>query len=1385
MSSTNVARKRNRVVEVQSMLFDVAESTATAGSDCGANGPGGGGFQPGNTCGGKDGAGDAIGGGSASTKKGRMEAFKQEILDAADKVGIEEVDVIPDTDPVDVDDYDEMENRLDRNERAELKDYMEEMRSEAAEAARDYAMDDVSEDDIWDEAGWGDFDTFTKVDEEAKYYFSDDTYDAIHSWMSSDSTDGLRGDPGMSAMLVHIDDMDVEWSEEDDLDGFKDAVRKLRDKASNDYEKAQIKIQDDAVENFEWDSLEERIAKEEWLDKFRKDNPGRFDADIATDTWLVTPQKSFLRFKTSSGNTYDINAEKMTSGQLGIVVHDIGFYDSKGSFAVTGAGSAHEVFSHVMKNVTAYADFHNPTAMTFMAKEPSRRRLYDRVVKSLAAVMPEYSAMYTEDENWRYYAIVKRDKRDEAKEALKTHRKTEPTVLVEQWTEMEPRCDWKWRVSEAFCPTGKDGGVDNSCPPNRDNGTSSSSASSPMVNPKVESWAKEKFGDESKAKAFAKWFGDSKVVDEDGKPLVVYHGGPSPISEFDPAIGKDIGGFGGEGVFFSSSADVASSYSDHASLSVKQAQKRSEDVSDRLEDFVSSLAVKTDSYAPASSKSRSLWMNDMLDRGSITRDEYDEYHRLEDVKFDDNHRDVPESEYDTTPSIMPVHLKIENPKIVDANGMNWDVIVPLHMTSVDRKKHDGIIIRNIKDNGDDGSVVADTYVAFRPTQIKSATGNRGTFDPSSPKITEAFCPTGEGGGVDNSCGSGDRPTTSGRTSQPKGFRSLGDAIKLAGLDSETRDQSKSDTKPAEPKIRTVVRNESEVNDWLQRLDIPKVDRQVLSQSAGALEGSTVVMMGGRGGVHMEVHDDRYRAVTSVQRSAEGDLYLENWNFQVFPHERGRGLGTEIIKTQIDAAHQMGARGIVVHSIGDWKRRETHNGYYTWPRMGFDGDLPRDWQSRMMATGLTEIPEQFSQASRVSDFFKKPEGRELWKRHGFPMELAFDVQPGSLSRKVFDNYYSAQTRRQAEIKQEEDDTEQARAERWRRMDAVMREFDANAGESSVTKPPENHNSFDLGVDDDESIYGAAWDALSGLATESSSGNLVPPKSVRSNAKRGLELRAKNGGKGGTIVGVARARDLSNGSSLSPRTIGRMVSFFARHQGNQDGGVDDEGRIAWLLWGGDAGKRWANARWEEIQRNRGIASESLDSGDNCGTGDGGFQPGNTCASSGGGSSKPTKKEKQALQDYSTDKFVEINGQLRSGKLSKEIAAMTGLIDSALEKMPKREGATVRSFTVGSDEEFAKISAMLKEGGVFTDASYMSTRKTPTLSDKVAFSTKTSGNRHVVMRVEGKSGVDISDISLNPGEGEVLYPRGARFKVNKVIATKGGGLLAVVSEIQRARG
>jgi len=103
------------------------------------------------------------------------------------------------------------------------------------------------------------------------------------------------------------------------------------------------------------------------------------------------------------------------------------------------------------------------------------------------------------------------------------------------------------------------------------------------------------------------------------------------------------------------------------------------------------------------------------------------------------------------------------------------------------------------------------------------------------------------------------------------------------------------------------------------------------------------------------------------------------------------------------------------------------------------------------------------------------------------------------------------------------------------------------------------------------------------------NLRPTESMANNARRGLELRRKFG-RGGTSVGVARARDLSNRKELSPETVARMYSYFSRHEVDKKGkdwnnsARPSNGKIAWLLWGGDSGYAWAKSKWGAIQRSR---------------------------------------------------------------------------------------------------------------------------------------------------------------------------------------------------------
>lgn len=112
------------------------------------------------------------------------------------------------------------------------------------------------------------------------------------------------------------------------------------------------------------------------------------------------------------------------------------------------------------------------------------------------------------------------------------------------------------------------------------------------------------------------------------------------------------------------------------------------------------------------------------------------------------------------------------------------------------------------------------------------------------------------------------------------------------------------------------------------------------------------------------------------------------------------------------------------------------------------------------------------------------------------------------------------------------------------------------------------------------------------------DFAPPAGVREEAQLGLDWREEHG-RGGTDVGVARARDLSNGRDISPETARRMKAYFDRHEVDQKGegwspgedGYPSAGRIAWALWGGDPGRSWAGKLVRQIEAADGEQAHAL--------------------------------------------------------------------------------------------------------------------------------------------------------------------------------------------------
>ncbi len=107
---------------------------------------------------------------------------------------------------------------------------------------------------------------------------------------------------------------------------------------------------------------------------------------------------------------------------------------------------------------------------------------------------------------------------------------------------------------------------------------------------------------------------------------------------------------------------------------------------------------------------------------------------------------------------------------------------------------------------------------------------------------------------------------------------------------------------------------------------------------------------------------------------------------------------------------------------------------------------------------------------------------------------------------------------------------------------------------------------------------------------------PTEGMKEEARKGIEWREEFG-RGGTRIGATRARQIIAGENLSDDTIKRMFSFFSRHEVDKEAegfrpgedGYPSNGRIAWALWGGDAGFSWSRRLVNQMKEERQLSDK----------------------------------------------------------------------------------------------------------------------------------------------------------------------------------------------------
>jgi len=243
------------------------------------------------------------------------------------------------------------------------------------------------------------------------------------------------------------------------LDGFgakfaqelEKAIENYGEKMTREYNEALEQASDRERDNYreslesDWDDSDDR---RDYLRNFYDDNSARFlgNEDVEDNTWHKDPDgDDQLFFSTSTGERYKVSGVFTSQKFQGESVPDIQFSDDQGRFSVTGAGNAFEVFSKVVPSVVAYLKRKDPNVVTFTAAEPSRRKLYDRLVKTVIGTDTNRFAIMEDRGNTRYYVVGKETLRDAimakiGKKALEPE-EMQPLVNPEEVT---PEVDPNW-----------------------------------------------------------------------------------------------------------------------------------------------------------------------------------------------------------------------------------------------------------------------------------------------------------------------------------------------------------------------------------------------------------------------------------------------------------------------------------------------------------------------------------------------------------------------------------------------------------------------------------------------------------------------------------------------------------------------------------------------------------------------------------------------------------------------------------------------------------------------------------------------------------------------------------------------------------------------------
>lgn len=303
----------------------------------------------------------------------------------------------------------------------EEKERMEEEVEETARSSVQGIIDDrdepvwISDYDVAEACDWEITDVKKRADKILEKEVGDnkEAYEKLDEALTQwyEDTSGIVGEEAVSSL---IDAMPEATPQK-----VKDALDDLALEARKDMEEARTEKEDQAIDQQFRDLMNEYDRTEDeqsWLREFydEHDSEPRFSGETSDEQmgrWGTTPSGETLvyKFKAGEDNHYFINVTPRI--YLDANLYDVSFSDERGSYGITGAGHAHEVFRKVCTALASLVQKKDVDILQFTASEPSRHKLYDRLVKSIGKLQPGYKALAADwsGTDTRHYLVGKAD----------------------------------------------------------------------------------------------------------------------------------------------------------------------------------------------------------------------------------------------------------------------------------------------------------------------------------------------------------------------------------------------------------------------------------------------------------------------------------------------------------------------------------------------------------------------------------------------------------------------------------------------------------------------------------------------------------------------------------------------------------------------------------------------------------------------------------------------------------------------------------------------------------------------------------------------------------------------------------------------------------------